>query len=338
LKDLYDEFGDWYLAMAGYNAGPGRVTRGIQLTGASSFWQLADRKVLPTETINYVPNILALAIIGKNPENYGFSVTPQTPWETDRVNVEHATDLRVIAEILEVPVENLRELNPHVLRWTTPPDDADFQLNLPAGYHDKFTELVAALPENERILFRHHVVRKGETLSAIARKYGTGVTDITQANRLNVRRPLQIGQELMIPLSGNVTPAVRAAAQAASKATPPSTTTYTVRRGDTLSGIASRFSVSVGELKSWNGLSSNLIGVGKILRVAPPAGATVSTADTSATEQRTVVHRVQRGETLAKIASTYQTTVNAILSWNNRNDLTVIYPGDQFTIHLGNDD
>src|SRR5437016_2493931 len=129
--------------MAAYNSGPLRVHRALEKTGADNFWTLAEKKALPRETMNYVPNILALTIIGKNPEKYGFSVVPAVALETERVGVDKSTDLRVIAEAINVPVEDLRTLNAHVLRWTTPPDDPDFQLILPKGYADKFNEQIA---------------------------------------------------------------------------------------------------------------------------------------------------------------------------------------------------
>src|SRR5437667_8510135 len=205
LKDLYQEFGDWYLAMAAYNSGPFRVQRALDKTGADNFWTLAEKKALPKETINYVPNILALTIIGKNPEKYGFNVTPAAPIETERVGVDKATDLRVIAEAINVPVEDLRALNAHVLRWTTPPDDPDFQLVLPRGYADKFNEQIASLPESKRVLFREHVVQKGDTLGVIAKKYGTTVVQLSQANSLGKTPVLKVGLSLIIPMSG-VTP------------------------------------------------------------------------------------------------------------------------------------
>src|SRR5262249_28434362 len=144
----------------------------LERSGGTTFWDLADKKLLPKETINYVPNILALTIIGKNPEKYGFEVTPDAPVETERVFVDKATDLRVIAEALNLSLEELRDLNAHVLRWTTPPDDPDFELVLPKGYADVFNERVAGLPPSQRVLWRNHTVARGETLSVVARKYG----------------------------------------------------------------------------------------------------------------------------------------------------------------------
>jgi len=336
LKDLYQEFGDWYLAMAAYNGGPLRVQRALEKTGADNFWTLADKRALPRETINYVPNILALTIIGKNPEKYGFSVTPAQAIETERVSVDKPTDLRVIAEAISLPVEDLRTLNTHVLRWTTPPDEPDFQLVLPKGYADKFNEQIPALPENKRILFREHVVGKGDTLAAIARKYGSTVAEISQANHFGKTPILRVGQSLVIPMSG-VAPSRVASSVGTSSDQPPRsrtaslstrTTFYTVRAGDTLFKIAGRFNTTVDKLKAWNHLTSNRLTVGsKLVVSATPVRAAASNA-------KKVVHQVKQGETLDRIATTYNTSVDAILSWNETEDLSVIHPGDRITIFL----
>lgn len=266
LKDLRQEFGDWYLAMAAYNSGPVRVQRALEKTGADNFWTLAEKRALPKETINYVPNIVALTIIGKNPEKYGFNVTPAPAIETERVGVDKATDLRVIAEAIDVPVEDLRALNTHVLRWTTPPDDPDFQLILPKGYADKFNQQIASLPESKRVLFREHVVRKGDTLGVIAKKYGTTAAQLSQANNLGKAPVLKVGRSLIIPMSGVTPPPVTLAK--ASTPAKTATTSYTVRAGDTLSKIAARFNTTVEKLKLWNQLTSTRLAVGKKLMIA----------------------------------------------------------------------
>ncbi len=279
LKDLYQEFGDWYLAMAAYNAGPMRIQRAMDKTGETDFWKLVERKALPKETMNYVPTILALSIIGKNPEKYGFSVASTQPLETDRINVSKATDLRVIAETIHVSVDDLRDLNPHVLRWTTPPDDSEFQLNVPKGLGDQVQAQIAALP-----------VQRGETLSTVAKKYGTSVTELAQANNVSSKKPLHMGQEIMIPMSG-VGPAETVAAKTASASR---TVTYTARRGDTLSKIAAKYHISSDELKEWNHLSSSHVTAGKRLIVSAPKAAAktapVKTASTAA--KKPVVRKV----------------------------------------------
>jgi membrane-bound lytic murein transglycosylase D len=277
LKDLYAEFNDWYLAMAAYNAGPYRVEQALKKTKSTTFWQLAEKKALARETISYVPTILALAIIGKTPEAYGFDVEPDTPRETERVKLLEATDLRVIAENLEIDVDFLKELNPHILRWTTPPDDSEFELILPKGSTETFVAKVVPLSEKERILWRYHNVKKGETLSVIARKYGVSVTDITVSNKITTRTALRIGQELQIPVSGVARPTSVAAkrptgaaqTQTAKSAPPATPSSYKVKRGDTLFSIASKFSVSVTDLKKWNKLTSTRIDIGQKLTLAP---------------------------------------------------------------------
>jgi membrane-bound lytic murein transglycosylase D len=284
LKDLYQEFGDWYLAMAAYNSGPVRVQRAMEKTGADNFWALAEKRALPKETINYVPNILALTIIGKNPSKYGFSVVSAPSVETDRVNVDKATDLRVIAEAIDVPVEELRALNTHLLRWTTPPDDPDFQLILPKGYADKFKDQISSLPEAKRIIIREHIVRKGETLGAIAKKYGVTTAQIIQANNFGKTPVLRVGQTLDIPISGVTPPALASlpATSSSSSDRPARTRTtaapakaataarwYTVRAGDTLAKIAARYNTTIEKLKSWNHLTSTKLTVGKRLMVSP---------------------------------------------------------------------
>jgi membrane-bound lytic murein transglycosylase D len=283
LKDLYQEFGDWYLAMAAYNSGPVRVHRALEKTGADNFWTLADKRALPRETINYIPNILALTIIGKNPEKYGFNVTPAPALETERVVVEKATDLRVIAEAINMPVEELRALNTHVLRWTTPPDDPDFQLILPKGYAAKFNDQIPSLPESKRILFREHVVRRGDTLGSIAKTYGATVAQVNQANNLGNKPVIRVGQTLVIPMSGVTPPAALAAANSngggaqtsptvraektdSTKAT--AATFYTVRAGDTLTRIAATFHTTVEKLKLWNHLTTSQLSIGKRLIVS----------------------------------------------------------------------
>jgi membrane-bound lytic murein transglycosylase D len=247
--------------------------------------------------------------------------------------VDKATDLRVIAEAIDVPVEQLQALNTHILRWTTPPDDPDFQLILPKGYADKFNQQISSLPESKRVLFREHVVRKGDTLGAIARKYGTTATQLTDANKLGKPPVLKIGQTLIVPMSGvTPPPAVQLAkATTSTKSTTNRTvlTSYTVRAGDTLAKIASHFNTTVDKLKSWNHLTSTKLAIGRKLLVS---GQPVQTA-----AAKKVIHQVKQGETLDRIATTYKTSVNAIISWNESEDLSVIHPGDRITIFLGDE-
>ncbi|HSU87344.1 MAG TPA: LysM peptidoglycan-binding domain-containing protein, partial [Terriglobia bacterium] len=212
-------------------------------------------------------------------------------------------------------------------------------------YADKFNEQVASLPESKRVLFREHLVKKGDTLGLIARKYGTSVTQLVEANNLGKTPVLKVGRSLIIPMSGGTPPPriaagqtqQRAARTAAATTTTTTTTasrvtSYTVRPGDTLSKIATHFNTSVEKLRSWNHLTSSRLTVGRKLVVAQPSPRLASNGGIGA---KKVIHRVRQGETLDKIATTYNTSVDAILSWNESEDLTVIHPGDRITIFLG---
>src|SRR5437016_12241578 len=149
LKDLYNQFGDWYLAMAAYNSGPGNVQQAVQRTGFADFWELYRRNVLPKETKNYVPIILAMAIIAKNPKQYGLDdIQIDPPLAVDRVTIDYPVDLRLVAECVDIDVDTLQDLNPSLLRMTTPKEGV-FELNLPAGAKQKYQEAIAAIPTDK---------------------------------------------------------------------------------------------------------------------------------------------------------------------------------------------
>ena len=172
------------------------------------------------------------------------------------------------------------------------------------------------------------MVRKGDTIGAIARKYGTSIAQLALANDLGNQKVLRVGQSLIVPMSGITPP------QPASKnvsAAPVRKTTYIVRPGDTLSKIAATFHTSVEKLKAWNHLRSTRLAVGEKLVVAEGTLQTTS----SSPPAKKLVHQVRQGETLGRIATTYKTSVDAILSWNDANDLSVLHPGDRITIFLG---
>ena len=330
LRDLYDRFGDWYLAMAAYNSGPARVSRAIRRAGVADFWILADRNLLPRETRNYVPTILAMTLIGRDPARYGFDVQPAAPLEVERIPVAQATDLRIIADGLELPLETIEELNPHVLRWATPPDDDEFELVLPAGYGDLFAEKIASLGERDRLRFQYHVVSNGETLSHLSERYGVAISAISETNRLNSQHMIRVGQSLIIPLSGIPVPETATADLAPPTQTPPDV--YRVRTGDTLSEIAESFGVSATDIRAWNGMSSNVLIAGDTLRLTPTED-TPQVAARGSGGGASVVYNVRSGDTLSEIASSYRTSVAAIRTWNLERDLSVIRPGDEITIY-----
>jgi membrane-bound lytic murein transglycosylase D len=260
LRDLYGMFGDWYLAMAAYNCGPGNVQKGIERTGYADFWELYKRNALPRETKNYVPIILALTLIAKDAAHYNIQVEPEKPVPTDVVKPGRAIDLRLVAETIDVDVETLRALNPALLRLATP-DDPSFQLHLPQGSAERFSAEIADIPPDKWVSWRRHRVEAGETLTSIGKKYRVTAAAIADANNLERNEALEAGEKLIIPATQP---------QAETKRR---LVSYRVRRGDTLGGIADRFSVNAEDLRKWNRLKSNHVSRGMVLRVYTIGGA-----------------------------------------------------------------
>src|SRR5882724_5837472 len=260
LRDLYWLFGDWYLAIAAYNCGPGNVQKGVERTGYADFWELYKRNVLPRETKNYVPIILALTLIAKDAAHYGISVDPEREVETDVVKPGRAIDLRLVAETIDVDVETLRALNPPLLRLATP-DDPSFELHLPAGSAERFSAEIADIPADKWVSWRRHRVDAGETLTSIGKKYHVTPAAIASANNLEQRAALGAGEKLIIP-------ATQAQAEIKRRLV-----SYRVRRGDTFLGIADRYAVSADDLRKWNHLKSNRVNRGMVLRIYALGGA-----------------------------------------------------------------
>lgn len=268
LGDLYEEFGSWYLAAAAYNAGPARVRRGIRRTGSDDFWDLADARVLRRETRNYVPKLLAAATIARNAEKYGFGdVEPLPPLVFDVVHVPDATSFDVLADAAEVTEAEIRDLNPQFPRQVTPPD-REVDLRVPVGRANIFATNYARVPASERVTWLEHRVTRGQTLGAIANRYGTSVAAIRAANN-NVRpRRLQIGQRLVIPRSRGARVASTRSSGASQSQSPPSgPLTVTVRRGDTLWALARQYGTSTRNLMTMNSLGSSVIRPGDRITV-----------------------------------------------------------------------
>jgi len=254
LRDLYKLFGDWYLAMAAYNCGPGNVQKAIERTGYADFWELYRRNVLPRETKNYVPIILALTLIAKDAPHYGIQAEPESPVATDMVKPGRAIDLRLVAETIDVDVETLRTMNPSLLRLATP-DDPAFELHLPLGTAPRFSAEIADIPPDKWVSWRRHRVAAGETLTAIAKKYRVTPKAIADANNLESSTALNAGEKLIIP-------AIQPAAENKRRMV-----SYRVRKGDTFLGIADRFSVESDDLLKWNRLKSRRVSRGMVLRI-----------------------------------------------------------------------
>jgi membrane-bound lytic murein transglycosylase D len=202
FKNLYGMFDSWYLAAASYNAGEGRVSRAIKRHGTEDFWELAavKKRSLHRETREYVPKYLAALTIAKDPESYGFEpVDFSEGLKYDKVRVSQATDLRVIAEAAGTTVEEIRRLNPELLRWFTPPNYPGYQVKIPMGTSEMYAENMSKVPAAKRIAFLQHKVKRGETFSKIAKRYGTGVKQIQYLNNMKGNK-LKPGTVIMIPV------------------------------------------------------------------------------------------------------------------------------------------
>ena len=275
LKDLYGEFGSWYLAAAAYNGGANRVRRSIRRSGSDDFWTLSRRRYFRRETRNYVPKLIAAALIAKQPAHYGFfEIEQSAPMAYEVVQVPDATSLDVIAGAAGASVQEIMDLNPQILRGVTPPGQR-YSLRVPAGTNHRFALAYASVPPSERVTWVQHVVRRGDTLGKLARDYGVSVSAIRAANSSVNPRRLRVGQRLIIPRAGKLPRFASMPATARrSKPTrvqpqPPDGPyiTYTVQGGDSLWAIARRYDVTARDLMRWNGLSTSRIYPGDRVRI-----------------------------------------------------------------------
>jgi len=349
LKDLYNQFGDWYLAMAAYNSGPGTVQAAVKRTGYADFWELYRRNVLPKETRNYVPIILAVTIMAKNPSQYGLDeVLMEHPSDYDTVTINYPVDLRLVAECVGSTSGELQDLNPSLLRLTTP-RVGKFELRLPAGTEDEYQTAIASIPPDMRLWWRYATVHPGDTLASLARNYHTTAKSIATANHLEDTE-LEANAKLVIPVAPGKHPLNDNATYARR------ITRYKVHAGDTVESVADNFGVSPQMLRRWNGLHGDSLRGRRVLALHLPISPSAHDAEEASsrtkskrpkttetatvkppatksallehlpTEQAAVVHhKVKSGETLYSIANAYRTTV-ATLKRDNRN-VAVIRPG-----------
>jgi membrane-bound lytic murein transglycosylase D len=301
LKDLYNQFGDWYLAMAAYNSGPGNVQQAVRRTGYADFWELYKRNVLPAETKNYVPIILAMTIMSKNPAQYGLdAVQPDPPMKYDVVKVNYPVDLRLVAECVDVPIEQMIDLNPSLLRRTTPKDQP-FDLRLPLGSKDKYEAAIATIPVEKRVAWRYYKVQPGDTLAGIARKYRTTERAIAQANNLQPG-PLASEAKLVIPVNGAGANGKIVYSRYASH--------YKTHTGDTVLTVAEDFGVPPDRLRRWNGLKGNELRHGRVLIVYKPLAP--GEADKApARRRKKTAHATTKPKSSAAAAAKEKTALNA---------------------------
>jgi peptidoglycan lytic transglycosylase D len=285
LSGMFD--GDWHLALASYNGGPGRVQRAMKRSGRQGFWSLAESsRYLPRETREYVPMILAAIVIAKNPGQYGFDIQPEPGVPSEKVSLPGPVDLRRIAEWTDSSIDTIQALNPELRRWTTPVRSDAYTVNVPAGTAERVTSRLEWVPPAERAALNWYTVRRGESLQTIARKLRVSRGELAAANYLSVRAAVRAGQQLVIPRAPAalmaarpdrpvpLTESRRVAASSALVSDAPSAEQskdarliYQVKRGDTLSSIASVFRTTVASLRRWNHLAGTHISVGDRLLI-----------------------------------------------------------------------
>lgn len=259
LKDLYTMFnGDWYLATAGYNAGENKIIRAMDRYNTNDFWELTKGSYLKRETKEYVPKLLAAAIVAKDPERYGFASAVAVPAiEYDKVNIQSRTDLELVARLTGTTYQSIRELNPSLRHWSTPPNYPDFELKIPKGTRERFEAELAKIPEGERftektLYTRYNATRK-DSIKSVAKRFGISPGELSELNGLGKKDRIA-GRSLIVPARQSVDFAIEGHQSKNSDIR-----YYTVRKGDTIASLSRKFKVSAKLLHSWNNLKSQTV-------------------------------------------------------------------------------
>tara|TARA_R110002124_G_scaffold277621_4_gene449182 strand:- start:21308 stop:23299 length:1992 start_codon:yes stop_codon:yes gene_type:complete len=363
LKDLYDIWGDWHLAMANYNISPRGLNRAIRRAGGKKdYWEAYP--YLPRETRGYVPGFIATAMIGLNPEEFGFESNYEgDPYSYEVVEVEGLMPLDALAKASGISTEELKDYNPELLRWATPPGN-EYPLKIPVGNKEQFLIAYKEIPKDNRAQdMAVHTVRSGESIGLIAQKYGTTVRGIYASND-NLSNVIYPGQKLVIPLPAgsagkisanrptNITNTSRSRSSSSSRSSAPSNSskmTYKVKTGDTIGHIAEWYDVRAFEIRAWNGIG-NTIRVGQNLTIYVPSsnnahykkvnsmsysqkqelerkqrrGENILIASAATSSNGYKTYKVQRNDTLGEIAETFGVSVSSLRSLNGISGSTIV--------------
>jgi membrane-bound lytic murein transglycosylase D len=345
LKKLHGDFNDWYLALAAYNCGEGRVGRTIKKAGTADYWQLK----LPRETMNYVPHYLASMMVAKNPSCFGLDIAarpPNSP-EVDTVLISDCIDMQKIADGVSVPLDTLKFLNPHILHWCTPPEMSDITLYLPPGKAPSFRSFYETLGNDDKVSWYRYRIQRGDNLSTIAERFKLSVYALRSVNKLHSNRIIA-GRHLFIPIpvsKGTQTVAYKAAEKKSSpkKSSAPipvgsKKIVYRLKKGDTMYSIAKSHNVSVAQISGWNDIAHpEKMSVGQSLVLY----STGQPEDTQKTEKKAIPenatkkqYRVTSGDNLYTVSKTLDVAVADLAAWNDKDlDAPLIHPGEHLTYY-----
>ena len=368
LGALYERFGDWQLAVAGYNAGEGKIERAIKKYKSRDFWELARHRYLRLETKRYVPKLIAAIIIARNPEQYGFSdIAYQQPVQYDLIKVPPRTDLKAIAVSGSTTVKEIRKLNNELRKNQTPPIKGSYELKIPVGSHDLIAANLTRLHPVATTGYKTHKVGKGDTVGRISKRYRVSMTTLLKANNLHTSK-LTINQRLRIPYKTTKYVLLKEGQTAkdyyASVSTNGRMVLHELRRGETLSKVSKRYDVPVELIVQWNDITNvRRIRAGHQLALyldqdtispqvastsAPAAATNISLADvkkrkpvagkksTKADKHDPAIsyYKVRNGDSLWSIAKKFQVSARDIRQWNDLSN-NLIHPGKKLVIKKG---
>jgi membrane-bound lytic murein transglycosylase D len=341
LKDLYDMFECWYLAAASYNAGEKKIATAMKRYRTEDFWELTKYRYLKQETKDYVPQMIAAALIAKDPEKYGFvGIEYQEPLRYEKVRVSKVTDLRLIAQACEVTIDEIKDLNPELSRWCTPPNFPDYEVKIPFGKKELFLKNFETLNSGEKFQFKTHTVKRGDTFSRIARLYRVALEPILEINRMNKKNRLSAGMELLIPLprwqDQKPDPIAKKPLNGVAQHPKPAETTYTIKKGDSLWSIANEVGVDMSALITWNNLHpEKKLMPGEKLKIRINRTSGPSDEPRGKQTGKGIVYVVKGGDSLWSIAKKFNLTVSEIKTWNRLNEADQIYPEDRLRLKVG---
>ena len=338
LKDLYEEFGDWELAMASYNGGPGRVRSTIRKQGTIDFWKMRLRR----QTMDYVPLIYAAAIIAKDPERYGFyDIEPEPEVVWDEVTIDRCLELKVVARELGCSLQELKDINPELLRNYTPPNNKKYRLKIPKGSRHRFQATYASMPSPKETSWVKHKIKRGETVSTIAARYGVSQYAIFESNDLKRRSRIYAGKTLIVPVPLDAD--YSRSRSRKNREYYAEGSVYAVKSGDTMWDIARAFGTTVNALRRINYIErGSRIYVGQKLKIPSGAknlkeltrssprlyaSADQSTSSSGGSQDGGKTHQVRAGDTLWDIARMYGTTTSGLRKLNGLGRSSRIYPG-----------